>query len=158
MASTCAGFNLRRASRAVSQHFDHALAPAGLRMTQFTLLGALALAGSTTINRLARSLVVDRTTLTRNLRLLRQAGLIASEPGRTGRERQVSLTPAGRDALRRAFPLWRAAQADLLQAFDPARWPTLLGDLDRLVDGVIGAHTHPTLPAPNGAPRDRSPA
>ena len=39
IAATCAGFTLRRAARAVTQHFDHALAPVGLRTTQFTLLG-----------------------------------------------------------------------------------------------------------------------
>ena len=95
MAATCAGFNLRRASRAVSQHFDHALAPAGLRMTQFTLLGAIALAGSTTTNILARALVIDRTTLTRNLRLLRDAGLIASADG-ARRTRAATVADAGR--------------------------------------------------------------
>jgi DNA-binding MarR family transcriptional regulator len=148
MAATCAGFNLRRASRAVSQHFDHALAPSGLRMTQFTLLGALALAGSATTNEMSRALVIDRTTLTRNLRLLRDAGLITSEAGRGGREHHLTLTPDGIAALRRAFPLWRAAQSSILEAFDPARWPALVSDLDRLVDGVIGEHTHPILPDP----------
>ena len=60
IAATCAGFNLRRASRAVTQHFDHALAPVGLRTTQFTLLGALALGGARDINQLAQALVMDR--------------------------------------------------------------------------------------------------
>jgi DNA-binding MarR family transcriptional regulator len=143
MAATCAGFNLRRASRAVSQHFDRALAPAGLRMTQLTLLGALALAGSTTTNEMARALVIDRTTLTRNLRLLRDAGLIDAAPSQTGREQRLSLTPAGRATLARAYPLWQQAQASILESFDAARWPTLLTDLDRLVNGVVGEPTHP---------------
>src|SRR5919206_3197772 len=60
IASSCAGFHLRRASRAVSQHFDHALAPAGLRMTQFTLLAALALGGPASINEISHALVIDR--------------------------------------------------------------------------------------------------
>ena len=87
IASTCAGFNLRRASRAVTQHFDHALAPIGLRATQFTLLGALALAAPVSTNELARGLVMDRTTLTRNLRLLRDAGLV--QPARPRRTRSA---------------------------------------------------------------------
>ena len=153
IAATCAGFNLRRASRAVSQHFDRALAPVGLRMTQFTLLSALAAAGSATINQLARALVLDRTTLTRNLGLLRQAGLVRVQAGATGREQRFSLTPSGTAALERAYPLWRVAQATLVDAFDAARWPALVADLDRLVDGVLGEHTHPVL-----SPREPPPA
>ncbi len=143
IAATCAGFNLRRASRAVSQHFDHALAPAGLRMTQFTLLSALALGGSASINEISHALVIDRTTLTRNLRLLREAGLVTAQSGQTGREQRFSLTAEGREILARAIPLWRSAQDSLVDHFDQARWPGLVADLDRLVEGAIGKHQHP---------------
>lgn len=148
IAATCAGFNLRRASRAVSQHFDRALVPAGLRMTQFTLLGALALAGSATTNQMAKALVIDRTTLTRNLRLLRNAGFITSRQGGAGREQILMLTPHGTATLAQAYPLWQAAQSAIVEAFDPSRWLTLVADLDRVVDGVIGEHTHPVIPVP----------
>jgi DNA-binding MarR family transcriptional regulator len=145
IAATCAGFNLRRASRAVSQHFDHALAPTGLRMTQFTLLGALALGGSVTINDLARVLVIDRTTLTRNLRLLRAAGRVAATTNGTGREQRISLTEDGRAVLARAIPLWRAAQDTLVDHFDETRWPGLVADLDRLVEGAVGKRQRPGI-------------
>jgi DNA-binding MarR family transcriptional regulator len=137
IASTCAGFNLRRASRAVTQHFDHALAPVGLRTTQFTLLGALALAGPVSTTELAVGLVVDRTTLTRNLRLLRDAGLVETQPGRRGREVRFVLSDEGRDALARAIPIWREAQDGVVAAFGETRWPTMVADLDRLVSGTI---------------------
>ena len=137
IASTCAGFNLRRASRAVTQHFDHALAPVGLRTTQFTLLGALAIAGPVSTNELAAGLVVDRTTLTRNLRLLRDAGLVESQPGRSGREVRFTLSDEGRDALARAIPVWREAQGSIVTAFGEARWPTMVAELDRLVSGTM---------------------
>src|SRR4051812_1946223 len=106
IAATCAGFNLRRASRAVTQHFDHALAPAGLRTTQFTLLGALALGGPCDINQLAQALVMDRTTLTRNLKLLRDSGLVWAARSRAGRKIRFELTSAGRETLARAVPYW----------------------------------------------------
>jgi DNA-binding MarR family transcriptional regulator len=138
IAATCAGFNLRRASRAVTQHFDRALAPLGLRTTQFTLLGALALAGPVATNQLAGGLVVDRTTLTRNLRLLRDAGLVEALPGRGGRELLFVLSDEGRDALARAIPVWRAAQGSIVTAFGETRWPTMLAELDRLVSGTTG--------------------
>jgi DNA-binding MarR family transcriptional regulator len=137
IAATCAGFNLRRASRAVTQHFDHALAPVGLRTTQFTLLGALALAGPVSTNELAQALVVDRTTLTRNLRLLRDAGLVETQAGRGGREVRFVLSDEGRDTLARAIPLWREAQGTIVTAFGAGQWPTMVAELDRLVSGTM---------------------
>jgi len=154
IASTCAGFNLRRASRAVTQHFDHALAPVGLRTTQFTLLGALAIGGPVSTNELAVGLVMDRTTLTRNLRLLRDAGLVETHPGRSGREVRFALSDEGRDTLARAIPVWREAQSSIVTAFGEARWPTMVAELHRLVSGTMalsdeaGRFDHPTL---NGA-------
>jgi DNA-binding MarR family transcriptional regulator len=151
IASTCAGFNLRRASRAVTQHFDHALAPLGLRTTQFTLLSALALGGPVGISALAHGLVMDRTTLTRNLRLLRDAGLVAAQRAPAGREVRFQLTEAGRDALARAIPAWRQAQQGIVEAFGAARWPGMVVELDRLVSGTMALsnsaapHGHPTL-------------
>jgi DNA-binding MarR family transcriptional regulator len=143
IASTCAGFNLRRASRAVTQHFDHALAPVGLRATQFTLLGALALAGPVSTNELAHGLVMDRTTLTRNLRLLRDAGLVETRPGRGGREVLFVLSDEGRDALARAIPIWREAQGGIVAAFGESRWPTMVAELDRLVIGTMALTDDP---------------
>jgi DNA-binding MarR family transcriptional regulator len=137
IAATCAGFNLRRASRAVTQHFDHALAPVGLRTTQFTLLGALAIAGPVSTNELAVGLVMDRTTLTRNLRLLRDGGLVETQPGRSGREVRFTLSDEGRDALARAIPVWREAQGSIEAAFGEARWPKMVVELDRLVRGTL---------------------
>ena len=146
IAMTCAGFNLRRASRAVTQHFDHALASVGLRTTQFTLLGALALAGPVSTNELAHGLVMDRTTLTRNLRLLRDAGLVATQPG--GREVRFVLSDAGRDALARAIPVWREAQGGIVTAFGADRWPTMVAELDRLVRGALALDN--AVPTTNG--------
>ena len=146
IASTCAGFNLRRASRAVTQHFDHALAPVGLRTTQFTLLGALALAGPVSTNELSVGLVVDRTTLTRNLRLLRDAGLVESQPGRSGREVRFTLSDEGRDALARAIPIWREAQGSIVTAFGETRWPTMVAELSRLVSGTMALSDPPPDP------------
>ena len=122
-------------------------------MTQFTLLSALALGGSVTKNGLSHALVIDRTTLTRNLRLLRTAGLVAVDVSQSGREQRLTLTPAGREALARAIPLWRIAQDTLLEAFDEARWPAFVTDLAVLVDSAVGRHAHP---AHTGASASRS--
>jgi DNA-binding MarR family transcriptional regulator len=133
IAQTCAGFNLRRASRAISQHFDRALAPVGLRMTQFTLLAALAIGDAPTVGELADGLVIDRTTMSRNLRLIHKAGLIA--PVRTGdrRQQRYRLTAEGRARLEAALPLWRDAQEDAIGPLGADRWRGMLGDLGALL-------------------------
>jgi DNA-binding MarR family transcriptional regulator len=137
IAATCAGFNLRRASRAVTQHFDHALAPAGLRTTQFTLLGALALGGPCEIAQLAQALVMDRTTLTRNLKLLRDSGLVCAARSRAGRKIRFELTASGRATLAQAVPYWREAQDGIVAAFGSERWPGMVAELYRLVSGTL---------------------
>ena len=105
---TCAA--LRSASRQVTQVYDQALRPAGLRLTQYSLLANLARHGGLTITELAERLAMDRTTLTRNLRPLEAEGLVALAPGADRRSRAVTLTEAGRRALAAARPLWQEAE------------------------------------------------
>src|SRR5262249_6316786 len=112
-ARDCACFNLRKAARAVTQLYDAALAPSGVRATQFSVLVALALADGAPLSRVADALVMDRTTLTRNLRPLARRGWVRIEPGEDRRERNLSLTRSGRAALERALPLWQQVQARL---------------------------------------------
>lgn len=106
----CLCFNLRKASRLVTQLYDQALKPAGLRVTQFSLLMALRARPGARLGKLARLLGMDRTTLTRNLDLLAQRGLVRLEPGRDRREQRVSLSDEGARALQAAMPFWREVQ------------------------------------------------
>lgn len=106
---TCA--TLRRASRRLTQIYDDALQSSGLRVTQFSLLRAISRAGATSITGLADELLLDRTTMTRNIKPLERRGLIKIVIGEDQRERTVSLTGKGREALIRATPLWENAQA-----------------------------------------------
>jgi len=125
----CACFNLRKAARAITQHFDRALQPSGLRCTQFTILALAANANAMTITRMAKQLVMDRTTLTRNLRPLERRGFIRIVPGDDLRTRYVSLAENGRHALHRALPLWETAQRQLEQGLGDDRYQHLLSDL-----------------------------
>jgi DNA-binding MarR family transcriptional regulator len=111
MAKTCICFSARQAARAITQMYDEALRPAGIRSTQLALLNAIRLLGPVRVKRLASAVVIDRTTLTRNLRLLEKEGLVQIEPGKDLRERNVLLTAGGHTRLDRAYPLWEAAQA-----------------------------------------------
>src|SRR5262245_37665393 len=102
----CRCFAARREARRITQAFDAALKPSGLRVTQFTLLTVLILAGPQTVGRLAGMLAADRTTLTRNLALMEKRGLVGAGPGGDRRSRVVSISPAGLRAARSALPLW----------------------------------------------------
>jgi DNA-binding MarR family transcriptional regulator len=141
VARACACANLRKAARAVTQLFDEALAPSGLRVTQFTLLVTSHLSGESTINELAERMAMDRTTLSRNLKPLVRGGLLEMRPGEDGRTRLVRLTPAGEQALEEAYPLWQQAQLETVSALGEERHESLLGDVCRMVSlAARGTH------------------
>jgi DNA-binding MarR family transcriptional regulator len=109
--ASCACFNIRKAARKVTQSYDRALLPAGLLATQFTLLAVLAgERGGIPMTRLAKRLGMDRTTLTRNLRVVERAKWVSVRAGEDPRERLVTLTTAGRKTFAQALPLWKDAQ------------------------------------------------
>lgn len=109
--SPCACIALRRATRAVTAAYDAALAPSGLRVTQFSVLRTLARLGPLGVTRLAEKVALDRSTMGRNLDPLERRGLVHIEVGVTDqRERVAHLTPAGEAAIEAALPLWRDAQ------------------------------------------------
>ena len=130
---TCACFNLRKAARAVTQLYDEVLAPSGLRGTQFSVLAVVSAAGAATMTELADTLVMDRTTLTRNLKPLLDRGLVERGEGEDRRQRPIAITPAGRDALGQALPLWEKAQARIAGGLGAARWKGMVGDLNKAI-------------------------
>jgi DNA-binding MarR family transcriptional regulator len=137
-AESCACFNLRKASRAVTQAFDEALQPTGLRSTQLVVLLAAALFEQASVSHLARELVLDRTTLTRNLRPLTASGLVRLSAGRDAREKQVELTAKGRRTLARALPVWAAAQRKFVDHVGTERWDQLHVELARITTLGLG--------------------
>src|ERR1700732_5340625 len=120
----CASF--RRASRALTQHYDTALRPLGLRATQFTLLQALSLAGEVAQGMLGEILAIDSTTLTRTLAIMGRRGWIASRSGEDRRERRLSLSEAGKAEYKRALPYWEKAQQELRTRLGNKHWNELL--------------------------------
>ena len=122
----CTCLNLRKAARSVTQYFDEALRPSGLRATQFSLLAVAKSRGPISITGLAEALVVDRTTLTRNLRVLEGKQFVSVGPGTDGRTRLVSITAGGRVALKKAIPLWKKAQSHMVSGLGRPRFGSLL--------------------------------
>ena len=135
-AQGCACFNLRKATRAVTQLYDDALRPSGLRCTQFSLLTLLKASGAVAMTRLADDAVMDRTTLARNLEVLERGGLVRIRSGEDARVREIELTRAGVAKLEEAFPLWRRAQRTVKQGLGSGRLSRLLADLSLAVDAA----------------------
>ncbi|MGH9548656.1 MAG: MarR family winged helix-turn-helix transcriptional regulator, partial [Terriglobales bacterium] len=96
----CMCGSFRRTSRALTQLYENALRPAGLRATQFTILQALSLAGEVTQSQLGEILAMDSTTLTRTLSIMAREGWIAERRGEDRRERRLRLARAGETQFR----------------------------------------------------------
>ena len=112
MAEGCFANRLRRAARAISRHYDAALKPLDLKVSQLSVLTAAHLSGGAlTIVDVAERLGMDRSTLSRNLDPLERRGLVALGPEERHRARRVAITEEGDALLRRAYPLWEEVQA-----------------------------------------------
>jgi len=131
-AASCACSNFRKAARAITQLYDHALQPSGLRSTQLILLLEIAVAESITVSRLARRLVMDSSTVTRNLKPLTNHGLINQIENKHKRGQAYALTRKGDEALQDAMPLWEKAQDLIVSGFDEKHWSALLDNLSEI--------------------------
>jgi DNA-binding MarR family transcriptional regulator len=138
IARECTLFAVRSVSRAVTQVYEQALAPAGLKATQLSILVATAARGGWTMSGLAEALNMDRTTLTRNTGPLRRKGLLRIGAGSDQRSSSIELTPRGHAVLHRAYPLWRRTQRRIISRLGKRRWKSLIGDLSELMSAAQG--------------------
>ena len=118
----CAAFNLRRTSRAVTALYDSALAKSRLSSPQVTILIVVAKSEPVPVVVLARIILADHSTLTRNLALLSKKRLVSISPRTAMRRRLVSLTAKGIAALARSLRQWRRIQARFVGSFGVRRW------------------------------------
>ncbi len=136
----CNCLAVRQAARHITQLYDQFLAPTRLRTTQLSILVRLRRNGPMTINALADELLLDRTTLGRNIQPLQREGLIAIARGRADRRsKDVSLTAAGVARMRAAIKRWGAAQAQFEAAFGSRRTAELRGLMQAVVASDFGS-------------------
>ena len=126
MGRVCVCFNLRKDTRYVTQFYDKELRSTGLRVTQLTLLTAVRVMAPTNLKRLSEAVGMDQTTLSRNVGLLQKKGLVEMEPGSDLRTRKLSLTRRGHERLKQAYPLWKAAQAEIVSKIGSDKWISVL--------------------------------
>lgn len=131
----CICSRVRKASRRVSQIYDQHLAPHGLTITQFALLANVARNQAIGIGALAERLLMDPTTLTRNLRPLERQGFLTMKPDPEDRRtRRLTLTESGTARLMEARPAWAAAQIHIENAVGLTEIPALNAALDHLLE------------------------
>ena len=122
----CLCATLRRSARALTQHYEDALRPFGLRGSQFTILQALEFAGEVSQGQLGEILAMDSTTLTRTLDVMVRHGWITKRFGKDRRERLLRLAKAGQLQLNRALPAWQKVQSRLRRRLGDERWEQLM--------------------------------
>jgi DNA-binding MarR family transcriptional regulator len=129
--------SLRRASRALTQFYEEALRPTGLRETQFTVLQTLSLAGEVTQGKLGQILAMDSTTLTRTLSTMGRHGWIAKRRGEDRREWRMRLSKAGETQFKQAFPHWEKAQTRLRRQLGPELSDNLMKLTQKVTNALI---------------------
>jgi DNA-binding MarR family transcriptional regulator len=113
MFTECYCTQFRRSANALTSIYDDALRPVGLKITQLTLLRGLDRLGSATYNEIASELSLDKTTISRNIKLLIDAGWVDVSSDEDARYKLATLSPAGARMLKDAEPYWRAAQTQV---------------------------------------------
>jgi len=135
--SPCVCSTLRMVTRAVTQLYDDILRPSGLRVTQFSILAAIARSGTANLRQLEAVLAIDQTTLTRSLNLLERDRLIERVPHPDARIRAMRLTARGRRVLDVARPLWAQAQDKVLRELGTRAWDDAQRRLSRLLHVAV---------------------
>lgn len=126
--------SLRRTSRALTQFYEQALRPIGLRATQLTILQVLWRAGEVSQGQLGEMLAMDSTTLTRTLGIMSRHGWIAERRGEDQRERRLRLSKAGETKLNRAMLVWEKVQSRLRKQLGEQAWNNLLQLTNRVTE------------------------
>ena len=133
MINECACLKVRTAARALTRFYDDAFRPVGLRVTQLSVLVAVAFSEAVSIASLSRLLGMDRSTLTRNLRPLEAKGLVALGPEGHHRSRTLSITSKGDQLVRKALPIWEETQQQLREELKKPHWTNLHAELDHVI-------------------------
>jgi DNA-binding MarR family transcriptional regulator len=137
----CNCLAVRQAARHITQFYDQFLAPSGLRTTQFSILAKLRRLGPMTINALVAAMVMDRTTLGRNVLPLERDGLIAVEQGsRDRRSKELRVTEAGEARFRAGVKGWVQAQRQFEKSFGAKRTADMRVLLHAVAATKLGTH------------------
>ena len=124
---------IRKAGRILTREYDHYLKPTGLKITQFSMLANITRNPGITVSELAKLLVMDQTTVTRNLRVLENSGYIHLEPEVTDhRIKRIQISDMGMSKMNEAWPLWEKAQLEVERILGRESIEGLLGSFKKI--------------------------
>jgi DNA-binding MarR family transcriptional regulator len=123
---------VRDAAREITNAYDKALAPSGLRTTQYTMLSVLARQSTASVTQLSELLGIDQTTTTRNLSVLEDSGLISRVPHHDPRVKLVKLTDKGKHKRQLAADRWEVMQDEITSNITKKEWKTFRSVLDKI--------------------------
>ena len=132
----CVCGNMRMATRAVTAIYNRHLRPAGLQATQMAVLWVVVAKREATVKNMAQAIVMDQTTLLRNLRILHRRGLVSVTVGDDRRQRIVAVTASGRDQFAAALPHWQRAQKEIDAALGQGGVQSMNKKLLKLVSSI----------------------
>ena len=132
----CLCGNLRMASRALTTLYDTHLGERGLTVNQLAVLWSVIALERATMGRIAETVVMDKTTVTRSIAGLGAMGLVELKRGVDARQRLVSPTARGHRVFSEAMPAWEAAQREAARAIGQARFDTLVLQTRRVARAV----------------------
>lgn len=137
----CMCASLRRASRALTQQYEDALRPTGLRATQFIILQALTLAGDVTQGQLGEILAMDSTTLTRTLAIMSRQRWVKKRRGADRREWRIGISSEGKALFNRALPHWERIQTQLHKQLGNTQWEQLMALTNTVTTVAVAPET-----------------
>jgi len=132
IAADCIGFRVRMLNRVMTRIYDEELRPHGIKFSQMNILTAVTLHGPVQPVDVAGILAIEKSTLSRNLRIMEENGWIESTPGEAGNTLQLRTTAAGKRLLKSAAPAWRAGQDAVTALLGDAATTTLKRAIDRM--------------------------
>ncbi|AGF77837.1 transcriptional regulator [Desulfocapsa sulfexigens DSM 10523] len=132
----CVAYNFQKTARVITSFYRRTIAPSGLKGNQFPLLLAIKLSQPISITELAKTLDLDRTTLSRNLKILEKNSYVSLEQSNDHRIRNVQLSGEGEVILNLALPLWQQAQNTIVEKIGKDQWSNLLSSFHDLASIV----------------------
>src|SRR5437588_1722177 len=110
IARTCIAVRLRLLNRIVTNLYDDALRPLGLKVSQLNILVVTARLGLARPAQVCEVLQLDTSTLSRNVKPLQAHGWLEVVPDEDARAQPFRLTPQGKRLIEKAVPAWEEAQ------------------------------------------------
>ena len=132
IATQCIGVRIRMLNRTVSRIYDEQLRPHGVKFSQMNILVAIARHGSLQPKRIAETLYIEKSTLSRNVRVMQSNGWIESIPGEAGNTQLLRTTQKGLRLLKKAVPAWRTAQNRVKSLLGNGAVTTIRGAAERV--------------------------